>query len=343
MDMGEAAQIEERTAINLLLNPQLEHPHMNRTIVTSAAAGFLAAAVPASWLWHHNTSLRGEMDSLRRTVAVLEAAPPPPPAKIVSDKTGAAPSEITDASPASAPGSGEPAQEQTQEEKLAALFTGPGFLETIKSEAKKEVEREVSRLGLRLNLSEEQRAKVQEFLTARQGPALRAFQAVFASGLLNRSLDDPASLTPEDKAALARLDPEKNPETSLDGILPGLLSADQLAEYQTAKEERRVSLAEENAAKALSSVKKMVDLSAEQQDALFQAVAQGQLAPADNLGGPPPEWLAWADPSRDAALREILSPEQFALYEPQRAAEVKMATLITKKIFEAISQLPPEN
>ena len=138
-------------------------------------------------------------------------------------------------------------------------------------------------------------------------------------------MQDPGSLTKEEKAALAKMDPRRNSPLSDDATLKPILTEDQFAQYAKTQEARKVSNAENAASDSLRSVSRSIDLSPDQKDHIFQALAQYELnpvEPVEEAGGPFPGMGA-RDEAKDKIIRESLTPAQAEIFDQARADEKK--------------------
>jgi hypothetical protein len=201
----------------------------------------------------------------------------------------------------------------------------------------KEVSREVDRLALRLNLTEEQKEKLRIFLMDQKERELARMNA---------------SLKGENPATTA--------SQSKESFLSDLLSEEQAAEYAKAQQEEKTARAEDYAQRKLRRLDRDLNLTPQQEDALFQAFAQRRLTEAEVVssdvtgikaaggalghmsiaiaGGTdagtvepieidlpePLELLGGSDDHDRALLEPVLTPEQLAAYDKQRAEATRL-------------------
>jgi RNA polymerase sigma factor (sigma-70 family) len=300
-----------------LLTHTIHAMNIASTVKTSAVV-IAICAIPITLLWRQNSELQEEL-RLARAVPHIAKAP---------DASGSAnPLSEAKKPPVASATATPPATEAGPPGGMAgfaALFSGDGMKKRMKDEVQKRVALEFKRICLNIpDLTDDQKAKIKETLEKKGSDASDQMAKIFQSGVMTRAMQNPESLTKEEKSALAKMDPRKNGVMSDDTALKSLLTEDQLGQYTKAKEARRVSDAENAASDSLRSVSKNIDLSPEQKDKIFQALAQEKLAPAETgeevsssfpgMGG--------RDESSDRIIRENLTPEQAEIFDQSRAQE----------------------
>jgi hypothetical protein len=227
--------------------------------------------------------------------------------------------------------------------EVAGLLSGGNMVKIATDAMKKDTIREINRLALRLKLTPEQKEQLQQFLEEKNRLAMEQLQRAVDSGALTRAMKGGEGLTPEDHRIMADLDASEHPEEETDTFLAKLLTPEQQQEYAGSKEEKRVAEAEESAHEALAAISKQVDLTSDQKDRLFQALAQRKLTAAPkskdpetafSLGDAMPQF----DKSSDDVLRSILTAEQFQAYEKSREEEERA----TKEIIKTVAPWLPQ-
>lgn len=158
----------------------------------------------------------------------------------------------------------------------------------IRKSQKQQMELQLAPLKLRLQLTDMQTAQVRQLMEAQ-------------SELMARVMEGKA--TPDERQ---RLHSQGDP---LRSGLQTILTPQQLAEYDQYKLEQRQSQAQMMANMELNSLQQTLQLSTEQQDKVFQILYQE----ADQRMTTPGQ--ATDVDTKKAAMRQILSPEQFDVYE----------------------------
>ncbi|MES2709897.1 MAG: sigma-70 family RNA polymerase sigma factor [Verrucomicrobiota bacterium] len=275
-----------------------------------AGLALLLATAPVAWLWRENSALRQDLRALRQGS---------PNAAVSSQVNPVA------ATPRPAPASGAAvaANEASAQPKGKSGAPGPGSTAAqLKEKSAREAAGELARIGLYLpGLTEDQRAAILKVYAARSLRRAEAFDQARQSGAFARLAGGVQNLTEEDKAVLKAMNPGPEERTPEDDPLKSILAKDQYARHLEAVERRKVNDAEGVASDALRTLGRSFDLSQEQKDAIFQAVAQFELTPPDTAsGGPDPlPFVPGArEEQRDRVIRERLSAEQAALFDQRR-------------------------
>ena len=203
--------------------------------------------------------------------------------------------------------------------------------------AEHEARREADRLALRLKLTPEQKEALRKFLTERRMALM----------------DNPAAL----------LSPDGSPNASgklqsLDDFLAANLTPEQQAEHARHKEEEKTAKVEDYAQRKMRGLARELSLTPEQKDRVFQAFADKKLADetarAANPGSPQENALEMVassisvigagstgiemafdteslmGPGKEALeqeramLKDILTPDQLAIYDQRRAEEAEL-------------------
>lgn len=152
----------------------------------------------------------------------------------------------------------------------------------------------ITRLALRLNLTEEQKARLAERAEANEAEL--------------RELAERARLAPDDEALRAELR-ERMRASDPEEFVAELLGEEQQAEYEAYRRERATARAETIANMRLAMLQDSVALSQEQKDRYFSEYATAALESDGRV-------------SREAEreiLKNVLSNEQFSAYEEQQA------------------------
>jgi RNA polymerase sigma factor (sigma-70 family) len=262
----------------------------------TAVLGFLLAAVPAGYYWKKSHALQEELAALRAAsqpiaASVRVAAPPP----AVMGMTG---------EPDSATASSAPAKKQE---------TAEAFLKRTKDHGIKQAARELARININLpDLTLDQKDQIRALFEEQNLEKTARFAKALQSGALIRNATGPENLSDGDKAVLATLRRMDSDETD---PVADILTEAQFAQYLQAKQARRISSAENTASDALQVLGQLFDLTGGQKDALFQALAQYELAAQKEWGIEIP----FADNQREAGRQKIiraqLSGEQTAIFE----------------------------
>ena len=152
----------------------------------------------------------------------------------------------------------------------------------------------ITRLALRLNLTEEQKVRLAERAEANEAEL--------------RELAERARLAPDDEALRAELR-ERMRASDPEEFVAELLGEEQQAEYEAYRRERATARAETVANMRLAMLQDSVALSQEQKDRYFSEYATAALETDGRV-------------SREAEreiLKNVLSNEQFSAYEEQQA------------------------
>lgn len=282
----------------------------------------ILALLPAAWLWHRNSELNEELRHLQAVVVELSGAavaPPAPAATEVTDSAVDGGDAVGNPDPAAAQEAGTPLVGGLIE--LAARHA--------RENSRQEAERELAKMSLYLpDLTEEQKSWILEALLERNARKLEMLEKVMSSGLLLRMSGGLENLSEDDRAEIRAMREEEELEKTAEGDpLRGILTEEQFARHEEAKEQKRISEAEGAASDILKSLGQSFELSEEQKDAIFQAVAQFVLGPRgdvlDDLPARPSEFSP-REEELAGLIREHLTEEQAALYEQNRLAERAM-------------------
>jgi len=280
----------------LLSNPL--HFLVSSQVLKIAGLALLIGSVPAAWLWLQNNDLRGDLRALRQNLPAstvpsqLKLPPTPTPTTVIADA------------------SAQPKEKTTSSAVNAAK---------LKEKSAKEASRELARMSLYLpGLTDDQRARILAVYEERSTRHVEAFEQARQSGTFTRLAGGYQNLSAEDKTLLKAVSSKPVESTEENDPLQSILTGDQYARHLEAIERRKISDAEGVASDMLRTLGRSFDLSQEQKDAIFQAVAQFELTPPEGV----PEELAGlpfgADPRdelRERIIREHLSPDQRALFD----------------------------
>jgi RNA polymerase sigma factor (sigma-70 family) len=275
------------------------------SVLKGAGVALLLAAVPAAMLWRQNRLLQQDLKSVSQSMRSTGASPlplppmPEQPAAPVVASTAEAPPQVK---AASLPDKNSPA--------------------ALKEKSDKEAARELTRMSLYLKgLTEDQRTRLSAVLAERSLRRAEAFEQARQSGALVRLAGGMQNVTVEDKALFYAMSTTPDKSVADSDPLKAILSEEQYSVHLEAMERRRVNDAEGAAFDMLRGLGQTFDLGAEQEDAIFQAVAQFELTPRDAgpdamaslpFGGGPRE------EERDRIIRSHLSPEQAELFDQRR-------------------------
>ena len=236
---------------------------------------------------------------------------------------------------------------------ITAAFDDKRIDEMMRQRAERDVNREVDRTALRLNLSAEQKESLRKYLMDGKERDRETFRTAMKNG--------------------GKVEASK-PAQSKDEFLNSILTPDQQADYAKLREEQRTARAEEYAQRKVRKLNNDLNLSEEQKDKLFQAYAQQKLAatdaskqsePGDVIGPRAGGTIAFASVGASAGgsaepveiefdagdffaggggdldrghLESILTPEQLAVYDQRRADEQehvkKMIQTETNRIID---------
>jgi hypothetical protein len=288
------------------------------TTVKMSAVALIIATIPIAVLWKKNAALEATARRLQAAAAKTSTAPPPRPrpAPAPGSEDPAAAAALAPPLPAPAPVS------QTAE---TASPSFESLLKRAKDKSKRRADMEFTRICLNLpDLDAGQKARIKEALETKSTAALDDMLAAFQSGSVARGLQHPENLTPEEKVALAKIDPRKTTLVSIDEELKSILAEDQYTRHAEAQTAKRISEAEEVAADTLKFIGRSFDLTSNQKDEIFQDLAQyelsGESAAPVNPRDPFPE-IGSRDDARDRIIRAHLTPAQAAVFDQIRAAE----------------------
>lgn len=266
-----------------------------------AAAALLLTAVPLAILWRQNTGLKQTAATvLERPVPVAPAprqdpsaaappiAPSPPPIGLSQEKTPPARDQISSSA--------------------------------IKEKSKTDAARELARINLYLpDLTADQQARILQLYQERTIQRTAAFEQARQSGAFTRLAGGIPSLTPQDIALFnaAHSAPGDSPADA--DALRQILTPEQFSLHSEATERRRINHAEGVASDTLRSLGQNFDLTTEQKDAIFQAVAHFELHPSEETEGaaatlPSP----FREEGRNRAIRSLLSDKQAILFDQRQ-------------------------
>jgi len=270
---------------------------MNIATTAKTAAVVLAlSAIPVTVLWKQTAELEQQVLDLQNQKATASKL-----IAKVSPETGPRTAGETSFD-----------NNQTDDRKPRPDFRGNrgrDDLERQLESARKTAARSFLRLSLSIpNLTEAQKVQMKQALEDYHVGATEIMYKAFNDPLVQKMWKDPSSLTKEERDYVAARDPRKQEHGSEEESLKPILSADQFAAFSKFKEARRVADAESAAGDALKSVGKYLDLSPEQKDKLFQALAQQELALDRGTG------RGEREESQTQIIREHLTPQQFEVY-----------------------------
>lgn len=149
----------------------------------------------------------------------------------------------------------------------------------------------------------------------------------FQSGAVAQGIQNPQALSEAEKAALAGIadiDPRKGGPASIEEELKTILTPEQYGAHTQARDARWIANAEDTASDTLQFIGRSFDLSPEQKDKIFQALAHHELtnaAPATAVSDDPFPTIGSKQEGRDRIIREHLTPDQAAIFDKYRAAE----------------------
>ena len=168
-------------------------------------------------------------------------------------------------------------------------------------------ENKITRLSLRLKLSDAQRAQLAEISEKHSSLA-----AQFGELMTAHDRDGPTAEIVEQIRVLSKqmnaLDPEN--------CIADLLSDEQKAQYEEYRIERATNRAETFATGSLSMIQEIIPLTREQKDRYFSEYASASLASENGFVNP--------EKSKEI-LKNILSNEEYAIFEEQTAAQFQFA------------------
>lgn len=280
-----AASLAHPSVVASLLQRAADSP-----FAKTAGVALLAAAIPTGYFWRKNHALQEEVISLRNSYQQLAAIPAPPVMGLPREDVAATPAP--------------PAENTPAREDFFKL--GPGH-------SAREATRELTRISISLpDLSPEQKDRIHSLFETRKTAQTELFMKALQSGALLRNATEPEHLTAEDTILLEGL---RKSDLDEDDPLKGILTESQFAHYLQAKEGRRTSAAEGTASDSLKALGQLFDLSSEQKDAIFQSIAQFELATLKELGTEIPFGDTYRETGRQKIIREHLSSEQAAIYD----------------------------
>lgn len=244
-----------------------------------------------------------------KAVAVISNRPPPHPMAPPKPIGGTTPAKPETKSPAVA--------DNPVAAALKALFSPEALLKRAEEDAVNNALKDMERISLYLpELTDSEKEQVRLALESRNKTRLGKLKSAFESGAFDRVINHPEKASAADKALMAEAAPAGLPSRDQDP-LSNVLTTEQFDVYWQKQEEKRVSDAEENAADALKILNSGMDLTAEQKDAIFQGLAQVQLAPIEGEDGMSNAFLdqRLREEEKQRVLREHLTPEQTELFE----------------------------
>jgi hypothetical protein len=300
---------------------------MTTTSVIKVSAVVVAVAVPLGILWMQNARLRNEVRELT-SESIAQTAQPLKPVSILSERSS---------KQAQAPAS---SHEETDTGKqdlknlLASFLSPSGLLGLAESDAKSRAKRELDRIALAIpDLSEDQKEKLVALFEERNITQIQNMADLFQSG----ALLDRDSMTNEQRKTLAALDPRINQGVDGDRELRAILTHQQYTRFQEVENERRVKQAEFKATNTLESLSNTMDISTEQEDAIFQDLAQAQLAeePAADEDRDPFDAMRAREEAQEAIIRSHLTEEQLTAYDEQISQD-KGRREAMEKMFRSI-------
>lgn len=301
-----------------------------KTVTATAAAAVILASIPTVVLWSENAELKREVSGLKaaapKTVPLKEKPPgqPVPPASKIS-------------------GAGKKAEKSPESAKapdgaaaLAALFSKDAIAKRLEEDVVKNAEKDMKRIALYLpDLSDRKKEEIRSTLEAANKVKLDLFKKAFEEdGAFKKVMDDPEKAKPEDYALMAAVAPSQGPAPEEDP-LASILAPEEFAIYRRKQEEKRVGDAEGSANETLKSLGGVVDLSPEQKDGIFQALADLQLNPPP--GQEPGKSNALLDQrlreqEKERILQESLTAEQMEAYSHKKDEDKRNAEAFLKAL-----------
>jgi len=286
---------------------------MNRTLLFSLIS-FVCGVAAAAFYFSRQHSAAEE--SLRAKVAVLE------------DKLATSAAKKGSESSAVAAGSG-----ASGAKPAAVQSGGPGMVHFGAAEATPESMKAAAdwREKMRKGREERQKLKVDERLAALRGrlnltaEQAEALRPLLARMLVSRAGIDVMGIEP-DETGKVEWSVEKMKERqqkvqadrdAAEQEMLASLTPEQRQAYQQWKEEDRANKVEMRANQELAALQSQLTLSAEQKDKAFAAFSNLAAAEGETDGGPlgdPANFMKRRE-QRIAAMKEILTPEQQAVYE----------------------------
>jgi Spy/CpxP family protein refolding chaperone len=311
-----------------------------QTIIKTSVVAFVIAAAPMAVLWNQNNELKHEIAQLKAHPSLSGA----------HDEPGAMAVSLNETPQANRPERPDrPAPTAAKEKEpgimdaFSSLLKSDSLTTILASEAKKNSLREFNRLTARLNLTEEQQKSLRDFFDRRNQVTSEMLKEVKDSGLLERSMSGEKELNAEDKAMIERLAAKEEKDLDVDALLDSILTPEQKIQQVQAKEEQRTEAARASAQQTIDDVGNHVDLSTEQKDQLFDAIAQKRLS-EDEKPKASDDTLNIRDmleKSDDAAsgdddvLSQVLTPAQMAALTKNRAEEAAQMEEMLKSLIPA--------
>ncbi|MDB6076874.1 MAG: polymerase, sigma-24 subunit, subfamily [Akkermansiaceae bacterium] len=313
-----------------------------QTIIKTSVVALVIAAAPMAVLWNQNNELKHEIAQLKTH----------PGSSGAHDEPGAMAVSLNETPQASRPERPDrPAPTEAKEKEkepgimdaFSSLLKSDSLTTILESEAKKNSLREFNRLTARLNLTEEQQKSLRDFFDRRNQVTGEMLKEVKDSGLLERSMSGEKELNAEDKAMIERLAAKEEKDLDVDALLDSILTPEQKTQQVQAKEEQRTEAARASAQQTIDDVGNHVELSTEQKDQLFDAIAQKRLS-EDSKPKASDDTLNLRDmleKSDDAAsgdddvLSQVLTPAQMAALTKNRAEEAAQMEEMLKSLIPA--------
>lgn len=255
----------------------------------TAGIALVAAAIPTSYFLRKNRALQEEVTSLRNSYQQWAAAPAPQDLVSPIQEVAAAPA------------------------RPAENTAGEDFLKHGAELSAREAARELARINILFpDLTQGQKDSIHSVFETRKTAQSELFLKALQSGALLRNATTPEHLTPEDTALLEGL---RKSDADEDDPLKDILTETQFAHYLQAKQGRRTSASEGAASDSLKALGQLFDLSTEQKDAIFQSIAQFELATLKEIGTEIPFGDTYRETGRQKIIRGHLSSEQEAIYD----------------------------
>lgn len=301
------------------------------TAIKTSVAAVILAAIPVAWLWNQNSDLREQVAALRMAGS---------PAVTTSPRAGE--SKLSPLS--SAPGNTKTAAGKSrQPDKSTAnpvtgapLLSREALAEMMRSDAEMQTLAAFNRLCASLpDLTGDQQAQLRAVLEAKAGERMALLDKLLTSGGVEKFLN-PENLSEEDKAHLATL--SELDSGVADSTLKEILTPEQYDRHESLQESRRQTAAENAANDTLRQMDAYVDLTPEQKDALFQKIADSQLAsPGEPAVATANAILDAAPDAREALIRSVLTPQQVQAYDDARAREKQAMEKLMKFVPNLLS------
>ncbi|MGI8601575.1 MAG: hypothetical protein ACR2OZ_01110 [Verrucomicrobiales bacterium] len=208
--------------------------------------------------------------------------------------------------------------------------TTPEDLDTVKAEATKRltekrqrrIDEKIAAIRSRLNLSDEQAAKLRGVYEANVPNAAELFvKFLTASENGGEGAEDLVA----ELSKAAQIESSGSPQ--LDGQIRDLLTSEQQTAYADYRQEQRTNQIEITASKELTKLQGMMTLRPEQKDTAFgilSELASNEIdAPSASLSDP--EAMTKRHAARSAAFQGVLTPEQLAIYQNSSSSFMDMA------------------